>query len=61
MLSVIMALKHVMIEDTAQTNHRFPPARYIELPILANGTAHYKKCKNLLEYQNLLLVVDIWG
>jgi len=25
-----------------------------------NGTAHLEKCKQLLEYQNLLLLSDIW-
>ncbi len=24
------------------------------------GTAHFEKCKQLLEYQNLLLLSDIW-
>jgi hypothetical protein len=25
-----------------------------------NGTAHFKKCKQLFEYQHLLLLKDIW-
>ncbi len=25
-----------------------------------NGTAHFKKCKQLFEYQHLLLLRDIW-
>ncbi len=25
-----------------------------------NGTAHFKKCKLLLELQHFLLLVDIW-
>jgi hypothetical protein len=29
-------------------------------PSLNNGTAHFKKCKQLLEYQHLLLLRDIW-
>jgi len=27
---------------------------------LLNGTAHFKKCKQLFEYQHLLLLKDIW-
>ncbi len=25
-----------------------------------NGAAHFEKCKQLLEYQNLLFLTDIW-
>jgi len=25
-----------------------------------NGTGHFKKCKQLFEYQHLLLLIDIW-
>ncbi len=28
--------------------------------IRQNGTAHFKKCKQLFEYQYLLLISDIW-
>jgi hypothetical protein len=28
--------------------------------ILKNGTARFKKCKPLIEYQHLLLLRDIW-
>jgi hypothetical protein len=28
--------------------------------VLANGTAPFKKCKQLLQYQHFLLVRDIW-
>jgi hypothetical protein len=27
---------------------------------LSNGTAHFKKCKQLFEYQHLHLLKDIW-
>jgi hypothetical protein len=27
---------------------------------LDNGTAHIKKCKQLFEYQHLLILRDIW-
>jgi hypothetical protein len=26
----------------------------------SSGTAHFEKCKQLLEYQNYLLLKDIW-
>jgi hypothetical protein len=26
----------------------------------SNGTVHFRKCKQLLEYQHLLLLRDIW-
>jgi hypothetical protein len=28
--------------------------------LVCNGTAYFEKCKQLLEYQNLLLLCDIW-
>ncbi len=32
---------------------------YAEI-VLHNGTAHFKKCKQLFEYQHLHLLRDIW-
>ncbi len=31
------------------------------LPLLPNGTARFRKCKQLFEYQHLLLLIDIWS
>jgi hypothetical protein len=31
-----------------------------ELSVVFNGTAHFKKCKRLFEYQHFLLLRDIW-
>jgi hypothetical protein len=31
-----------------------------QLSLEANGIAHFKKCKQLFEYQHLLLFRDIW-
>ncbi len=31
-----------------------------KLTIFFNGTARFKKCKELLEYQYLLILRDIW-
>ncbi len=32
-----------------------------EINYKSNGTAHFKKCKQLFEYQHLLLLRDIWS
>jgi hypothetical protein len=28
--------------------------------VVTNGTGHFKKCKQLFQYQHLLLLRDIW-
>jgi hypothetical protein len=32
----------------------------IEIAQLSNGTTHFEKSKQLLEYQNLHLLSDLW-
>jgi hypothetical protein len=42
-----------MVETHGQIYKKFTHVTY-------NGTTHFKKCKQLFQYQHLLLLRDIW-
>jgi hypothetical protein len=48
-------IKKMLLGDTSGWDSRiFPRMSY------GNGTARFKKCKQLFKYQNLLSLRDIW-
>ena len=58
-------MKQVILEGTSSHSHKMwcqpsgSPALQVKLGSV-NGTAHFKKLKQLLGYQHLLLLRDIW-
>jgi hypothetical protein len=58
-----LGLSNIYISDLLQNCMRLRHATDTTVLTLAtsgNGTAHFKKCKQLFEYQHLLLLRDIW-